>query len=62
MGAQQGDLKGPFLFVNGIHLDGVDANLTDHTELAYRFVQGMNHRLLEEASQAKYVQSCSVQY
>ena len=45
MGAQQGDLKGPFLLVNGIHLDGVDANLADHTELAYRSVQGVNHRV-----------------
>ena len=23
--------------------DGVDANLVDHTELAYRSIQGMNH-------------------
>ena len=23
--------------------DGVDANLADHTELAYRYVQGVNH-------------------
>ena len=25
--------------------DGVDANLADHTELAYRSVQGVNHRV-----------------